>query len=179
MQEFSLLKDILHHQHLGIMGLDFNIFTKTIGLCRLTFVMSVRYSSTWWSLLWQPARSCHTSPRRASGMPLRTKAGSCLGRTDKFICLREGRRRAVTHDGSSKDIHFMSPVPASAICLGTPVHNIYRKNIVSFGSTLCLKGPWSSLELGVISSNSTSIRIYGPSSLSKDPVSLTTKDTIN
>lgn len=52
----------------------------------------MRYSSTWWSLLWQPARSCHTSPRRASGMPLRTKAGSCLGRTDRFICLKEERR---------------------------------------------------------------------------------------
>lgn len=53
-------------------------------------MIRVRYSSTWWSLLWQPARSCHTSPRRASGMPLRTREGSCLGRTDRLVCLPGG-----------------------------------------------------------------------------------------
>lgn len=70
-------------------------YSSVICLRGITFVMSVRYSSTRWSLLWQPARSCQTSPRSASGMPLRTKAGSCLGRTDKFMCLQWGKKRSV------------------------------------------------------------------------------------
>lgn len=55
-----------------------------------TFVMRILYFSTRWSLLWHPASSCHTSPRSASGTPLRTSADSVLGRTLRFRCLRGG-----------------------------------------------------------------------------------------
>lgn len=68
-------------------------------------MMRVRYSSTWWSLLWQPARSCHTSPRRASGTPLRTRAGSCLGRTDRLVCLQGRERTDEEKPEEARDTH--------------------------------------------------------------------------
>lgn len=63
---------------------------------RGTFVMRILYFSTRWSLLWHPASSCHTSPRSASGTPLRTSADSVLGRTLRFRCLQRGGLRYCT-----------------------------------------------------------------------------------